>query len=30
VFTTAETTVTFPDATTATITVPVTVSIPPG
>lgn len=30
VFTTAETTVTFPDATTATITVPVTVAIPPG
>ncbi len=30
VFTTAETTVTFPDATTATITVPVTVTIPPG
>jgi hypothetical protein len=30
VFTTAETTVTFPAATTATITVPVTVTIPPG
>ena len=30
VFTTAETTVTFPDATTATVTVPVTVTIPPG
>lgn len=30
VFTTAETTVTFPAATTATITLPVTVTIPPG
>ena len=30
VFTSAETTVTFPDATTATITVPVTVTLPPG